>query len=286
MEENPNEKRGKKVNKEAEAERLARRKEKEEAWAQLQEEIKKHQEEEAKHRSMFPPEKEKKGLLSVAPKYSLLVGALLSVLISLIVFKILIPYSAPSLSDYNEAVGAIIESQLAQDDIITSLEDSVLDVGEFATSEDLLNYVGTSDFEQLRGRVYSIEGQLTSIEYESYTYDLLGAFGSYTLNVDSRSTGNLIARINLIYQPALGVGSVNATEDEARASFYSDYVTTLDKDYVPELVLSGNRWRVSRVSFYTSKFPVTAGNSTAVAIPFTGLSIIPSSSYVEVFKVM
>jgi hypothetical protein len=219
---------------------------------------------------------------SVSSSKSLLASIIVAIIVPIIVCMIMIPHMAPNKGLYSQEVGRI-NTNIAT---LTTFRSDILALGPLATKLqfDLVNTISRNalaGLEELASRVDSMG---------ICDYNLTGTFGHYVLGIQTDKPGNFTAKLTMVYvlSNTTVLGGINATEDRALADFYTGWVTTLDRDYIPDLVCDGNasQWYVSSVSFYTAKFHVEADVSASINITFSGMNHVSDFSYVEVFPVV
>ena len=263
-------------------EKKSRIKEKEKAWADLQEEIKKSKKEDPKLVGKRKEEEVVRGF-RLNSRYVLPILVVSIILVSVIVCKLMVPFLAPPLSEYNDFAGSVVSSFRDVDDRIDNVVESI------PNTANLLSITAFNlERDRLDNRIDDIEVDLNSTkqsipEIKIMEYNLAGSFGNYTLNFLNPKPGNYLAKLNFLYLPSIGVGTVNSTLEEVMLEFYNN-LTLPDRKYIPSLVYN-TQWSISSIYFYTGKFTIGVVNSTSVDITFTGLNFTPNLTFVEVFKV-
>jgi len=219
------------------------------------------------------------------------------ILISLMVSFIMVPKLAPSRLEFETQAGSTSNKFTQVDARINAVNSSIPDISilatkaelsNYATKSDLNNYATNANLNAANSRINSVEAILDSQIPNTLSYSLNGTFGNYTLSLLTTEAGNYTAIVHMLYNPAKNVGVVNGTSEDALVDFYSggNWTTSLDKNYIPVLLLSSSQWKVSKVSFYTDSFSLTANNTTTVSVTFTGLKYACDTAYAEIFKVV
>jgi len=269
--------------------------EKEKIWATLSEEEKEGLAKEELSKALAKSKDKKEDIkrgdsLGIGPKHLLVIVGV-ALLMAIIVCKFMIPFLAPTLASYNAKMGEIASSFSSVNGRIDGVEDSIPDVNDFVSSslfnqeiDELVSLIASVNT-SVEQKILDTQSSINSSIKESTEYNLTGVLGNYTLAVRSREGGNYTAKLNFLYTPAASIGTVNSTLEEVKIIFYSNWTTSLDRNYIPSMVYD-SQWKVSDVFFYTGKFSLESGNWTNVSIVFSGLNITPNLVFAEVFKVV
>jgi len=223
----------------------------------------------------------------------------LVILIAVAVCHLMVPRIAPTLGDYDTLVANQNAKNTAQDSAIAAVNSSIpntsllatkAELNSYAKTTALSDYAKTSDLNSATDRITALEASLENQLPNNLNYSLSGTFGNYTLSVVTKEAGNFTARLSMLYNPAVNVGAVNATFEEAYSDFFvgGNWTPEQDENYTPVLsyACNCNQWKVSEVYFYISKFALGVDNSTEIDINFDGLKYTPSLAYAEVFTVV
>lgn len=233
-------------------------------------------------------------------RFSNVAFIVLSAVIAFVIVFIMVPRLAPSRNAYEQDITRL---ELDLVDIRGNLGGLTnLPAGFTSLSNDVIgfrdsviaNSAGITVLEtwatDAGARLDALETQPAPEPDNSLEYALTGTFGQYLLTIKASIGGDFVGKINLVYITPQPVGDLNATISEATQAFHTGWLTSPNREYIPVLkwdAIIG--WKVTEVSFYTSKITLVADTEAIFNIAAIGLKTgveLTHHTYVEVFPLL
>jgi len=217
--------------------------------------------------------------------------------IAILISAVILLTTTPRLSTYKSDINRLntITTTTAEE------LDDILGLGTLATDKDIDSLNSTiadhaGHISTLKSRMNNADSRINALANDidklmicsppdAY---LTGAFGNYTLHIESNKAGNFTANVHLVYSPPIAVGNAT-TQDEAINKFYASINWTVPtiRTYVPSASYNGTAWGINKVSFNIGAFNLGANTKTDIDIIFGGLPSVydPSFAYVDIYPV-